>query len=136
VAGYLWAQRAGFRAGDAQTISTLGDFGLLEGLGVTALGDYYDEDRHQAAAGTMLAGSALGIAGGAVLARHRDFSYGDASVMRNAGLLGVYAAEMVTDWFKPSDNAYISAAMAGGVVGLALGDRLVANTEFTRGNRS
>jgi hypothetical protein len=133
VAGYLWAQSAGFRAGDAQTISTLGDFGLLEGLGVTALGDDYDEDRHQAAAGTMLAGSALGIAGGAALARHRDFSYGDASVMRNAGLLGVYAAEMVTDWFKPGDNAYISAAMAGGVVGLALGDRLVANTEFTAG---
>jgi hypothetical protein len=133
VAGYFWAQGAGFRAGDAQTISTLGDFGLLEGLGFTALADYYDQDQHEAAAATMLAGSALGIAGGAALARHRDFSYGDASVMRNAGLIGVFAAEMITDWFQPEDNAYVAAAMAGGVIGLAAGDRMVANTEFTAG---
>jgi hypothetical protein len=41
---------------------------------------------------------------------------------------------MVTDWFQPGDNAYISAAMVGGAVGLVAGDRLVANTEFTAGH--
>jgi hypothetical protein len=133
VGGYLWAQRAGVRAGDAQTIGTLGDFGLLEGLGFTALADMYDQDRHSEAAATMLAGSALGIAGGAVLAAHRDFTYGDATVMRNAGLIGTFAAVMITDWFHPGDNAYVTAAMVGGAVGLVAGDRMVANTEFTTG---
>ena len=66
-----------------------------------------------------------------MLAGNRHFSYGDAAVMRNAGILGAFAAEMITDWFKPEDNAYISAAMVGGVVGLAAGDRLVANTDFS-----
>jgi len=133
VGSYAWAHGAHLSAGDAQTIGTLGDFGLLEGLGATALADFYSDERNEAAAATMLAGSALGIAGGAALAGRRDYSYGDASVMRNAGLIGVFAAEMVTDWFKPEDNAYVAAAMAGGVVGLTAGDRMVANTEFTAG---
>jgi len=131
VAGYVWAQRSHMSAGAATTITTLSDFGLLEGLGFASLADYYDNDQNQEGAAVMLAGSAVGVAGGAVLAGHRRFSYGDAAVMRNAGILGAFAAEMVTDWFQPEDNAYITAAMVGGVVGLAAGDRLVANTEFT-----
>ena len=133
VGGYVWAQRAGVDAGEAQTISTLGDFGLLEGLGVAALADYYDDDDNVAGAAAVLAGSAAGIAGGAALGHNRSYSYGDASIMRNAGVLGAFAAEMVTDWFQPEDDAYITAAMIGGPVGLALGDRLVANTEFNVG---
>jgi len=130
--GYVWAQRSRMSAGNATTIGTLGDFGLLEGLGFATLADYYDDDRNQEGAAVMLAGSAVGFAGGAVLAGHRRFSYGDAAVMRNAGLLGTFAAVMATDWFKPDDDkASVTAAMVGGVVGLAAGDRLVANTEFT-----
>jgi hypothetical protein len=133
VGGYIWAQHSDLGAGDAQTIGTLGDFGLLEGLGFTALADNYDHNENEAAAATMLAGSAAGIAGGALLAGKRAYSYGDASVMRNAGLLGVFAAEMVTDWFNPEDKAYVTAAMIGGPIGLAIGDRLVANTDFNVG---
>jgi hypothetical protein len=131
--GYFWAQRSHLRAGDAQTISTLGDFGLFEGLGFSALADHYDQNKNDVAAATILATSAVGIAGGAVLAHNRDYSYGDASIMRNAGLLGAFVAEMVTDWFQPGDNAYISAAMVGGPVGLAMGDLLVRDTEFNVG---
>ena len=79
----------------------------------------------------MLSGTVAGTVGGAVLAGRRGFSFGDASVMRNAGVLGVLVSEMVVDWFHPEDNAYITAAMVGGLVGLAGGDRLVADTEFT-----
>ena len=130
---YYWAASTHMSAGDAQTIGTLGDFGLLEGLGATNLADTYDQDRNAQGAAIMLAGSAVGLAGGAVLARHRDYSYGDASVMRNAGLLGVFAADMIADWFNPSDKTYVTAAMIGAPVGLALGDRLVANTDFNVG---
>jgi hypothetical protein len=134
VGGYLWAQRAHLTAGAVQTVGTLGDFGLLEGLGFASLADDYDNDRNSAAAAKMLAGSAAGLAGGAVLAQHRDFSYGDAAVMRDAGLLGVLGADMVADWFNPSDHqAYVGAAMAGGALGLAAGDRLVARTDFNVG---
>jgi hypothetical protein len=131
VGGYVWAQRSHMSAGSATTIGTLSDFGLLEGLGFASLADYYDNDRNKEASAVMLAGSAVGVAGGAVLSGHRRFSYGDAAVMRNAGILGAFAAEMIADWFQPGDNAYITAGMVGGVVGLAAGDRLVANTEFT-----
>ncbi len=134
VADYFWAQGTQMSAGDAQAIGTLGDLGLLEGLGATALADTYDHDRNQQGAAIMLAGSAAGLAGGAVLARHRVYSYGDASVMRNAGILGAFAADMVTNWFDPSDHkAYVTAAMIGGPLGLALGDRLVANADFNVG---
>lgn len=133
VGGYVWAQRAQSSAGSAQTISTLGDFGLLEGLGVASLADYYDQGMHSAAAATALAGSAAGIAGGAALARHRDYSYGDASVMRNAGILGAFAGTMVADWFQPQDKAYVTAAMIGGAAGLMGGDRMVSNTDFNVG---
>jgi hypothetical protein len=129
--GYVWAQRTHMSAGSATTIGTLSDFGMFEGFGAAALADYYDNDHNEQASAVILAGSAVGAAGGAVLAGNRRYSYGDAAVMRNAGILGAFAAEMITDWFKPEDNAYITAAMVGGVVGLAAGDRLVANTDFS-----
>ena len=68
-----------------------------------------------------------------MLARHRDYSYGDASVMRNAGILGAFAGTMVADWFHPQDKAYVTAAMICGAAGLVGGDRLVANTDFNVG---
>jgi hypothetical protein len=69
-----------------------------------------------------------------MLVKHRDYSYGDAAVMRNAALLGVLGANMATDWFDPSDTkAYVGASMVGGLLGLAAGDRMVASTDFNVG---
>jgi len=134
VGGYLWAKQAGLSAGSATTIATLGDYGLLEGLGFARLSEYHDQDRHRAAAASMLLGSAAGLAAGSALAAHRDYSYGDAAVMRNAGFLGVFASQMITDWFDPRDDkAFVTAAMIGGTAGLAAGDRLVRGTRFTAG---
>ena len=133
VGGYLWARGAGLPAGSTTAIGALGDFGLLEGVGVAELANFFDEENDAAAAGTMLAGSALGLAGGAMLAGRRDYSYGDARIMRDGMLLGSGLTLMVADWFNPSDRTYVTAAMIGGVVGLVGGDRLVRDTEFTPG---
>ena len=133
VGGYLWARGANLRAGSTTAIGALGDFGLLEGVGLAHLADYFDGNHDAQAAGTILAGSALGLAGGAMLAGHRDYSYGDARIMRDGMLLGSCLSLMVVDWFNPSDNTYRTGAMLGGVVGLVGGDRLVRDTEFTAG---
>jgi hypothetical protein len=134
VGGYLWARGANLSSGSSTAIGDLGDFGLLNGLGLSSLGDYLDEEHRHTGSAIMLAGSALGLAGGSALAAHRSYTYGDAVVMRDGILLGVFAAEMVTRWFDPShDKTYISAAMAGSAVGLVAGDRLVRNTDFTSG---
>jgi hypothetical protein len=133
VGGYAWARGAGLEAGSTTAIGALGDFGLLEGLGVVALADYYDQDKHAAAAATMLVGSAAGLAAGSVLASRRDFSYGDARIMRDGMLLSSCLSLMVVDWFSPEDKGYVTAAMIGGVAGLVGGDLLVRDTEFTAG---
>ena len=133
VGGYMWARGANLRAGSTTAIGALGDFGLLEGVGVGQLADLFDGNNDAAAAATMLAGSALGLAGGAVLAGRRDYSYGDARIMRDGMVLGSLLSLMVVDWFEPSDNTYVTGAMVGGVVGLVGGDRLVRDTEFTAG---
>jgi len=134
IANYSWAQSAHLDAGAAQTIGSLGDVGLLEGLGFATLADDYSDDRNSVAAAKLLGGAIAGLASGAVLVKHRDYSYGDAAVMRDAALLGVLGANMATDWFDPSDhNAYVAASMVGGLVGLAAGDRLVASTDFNVG---
>lgn len=134
VAGYAWARRANLSSGAATTIANLGDFGLLNALGASNLADYYDNDRARTGAAVMLLGSAAGMLGGSQLAAHRAYSYGDASVMRDATLLGVFAGIMVTDWYNPDGHKpFIAAAMAGSAAGLAVGDFLVRDTEFTNG---
>jgi hypothetical protein len=134
VAGYAWARKANLSSGAATTIANLGDFGLLNALGASNLADYYDTGRQRDGSAVMLLGSAAGMFGGAQLAAHRAYSYGDATVMRDAILLGVFAGLMVTDWSVPEGHKpFIQAAMVGSVVGLAAGDFLVRDTEFTNG---
>jgi hypothetical protein len=133
-AGYAWARHSDLSAGAATTIGNLGDLGLLNGLAVANLADYYENDRNASAATVMLLGSVAGVAGGRALAARRDYSYGDAVVMRDVTMLGVFAAEMATDWFDTADSKpFIAAAMAGSAAGLAAGDVLVRDTEFTTG---
>lgn len=134
VAGYVWARSAGLSSGSATTIANLGDFGLLNGLAVSSLADYYSNQRETSGAAVMLLGSAAGMFGGSQLAAHRRYSYGDASVMRDVILLGVLASQMVTRWSDPEGTKpYIGAAMAGSGVGLAAGDFLVRDTDFSAG---
>ena len=131
VGGFAWASRTNMRAGHAATIGTGGMIGTLYGLG---FGDFADADKTGNCTAALV-GSGLGIAGAALYAPHRDFSYGDASVMRSAGwiggLTGIAIAEAANtdEW----DEVNSASAMIGGAAGLVIGDRMVKNTEFSFG---
>lgn len=131
IAGFSFAQASHMRTGSAGTYVTGGDFGLLYGLGFA---DLANTDLGGTAT-AMLLGSALGLAGARVLDVRRDYTYGDGAVMRMAGWVGGFAgvaAATIAGGSNRHDNG-VALAMAGGVVGLAIGDRLVSGTQFTFG---
>jgi hypothetical protein len=132
IAGFEWASRTGMTEGSASTINNLGDFGALYGLGFASLADA----NQQTASAATLAGAGAGLAAGALYARGRDHTYGDASVMRTAGWVGGYlglavegAATPSEDWSKTSTVS----AMLGSAAGLAVGHVLVKKTDFSFG---
>lgn len=131
IAGFEWAARTGMSAGSAATLSNGADFGTLYGLGFA---DLFNADGSGTAAGTLI-GSCVGLAGSAVYAPHRVHTYGDASVMRTAGWVGGYTGLALVQTFGPKDYEKSSTigAMAGGTLGLLIGDGLVRKTEFTFG---
>lgn len=131
IAGFEWASRSGMNEGMAATINNLGDIGTLYGLGFADLADA----NGQTASAAALAGAGAGMAVGAGYARGRDFTYGDASVMRTAGWVGGYlglaleAATAPDEWTKGNTVA----AMVGSAAGLAVGHGLVKHTDFSFG---
>lgn len=137
--GYLWADRAGIDGGTAGTIATGGDFGLGYGLGIGDLTGLAEGSDHRSGFASLgLAGSAAGIVAGRWLASRRDYSYGDAAVMRAAGLVvayGALAAVLATESNNGDGDSrpQTAAIMAASLGGLVLGDRLVKQTEFSYG---
>lgn len=157
-AGYHLARAGRMTAGQVRTMAAAGDLGLALGFGTGLLlrwngggvscpadtenpacfGHDPDVDTHSrkmAAAG--LVGSAVGLAGGYVLARHRENTWGDGEVLRGTIALGVWSGWGVADVARTSidlDNrSFVAPLMVGGAVGVLLGDRLVRNTDFTVG---
>ena len=131
-----WAQATHASGGVAGSIGTGGDFGLLYGLGIADLTDLIGDEHDGALAACTLGGSGLGMAGGYWLARHRDYTYGDAGAMRTAGLVGAYLGLGLAraSGAEESEPA-TAAAMAGGVVGLMAGDAFVSRTDLTGGQK-
>jgi hypothetical protein len=116
-------------AGSAISISTGTDFGLLYGLGVSDLMDAGSSGIPASA----LVGAGVGLTAGALYAPHRDHTYGDASIMRTAGLVGGYAGLALVQTVGPDsyEKSSTVGAMTGSALGLLIGDRLVRRTDFT-----
>lgn len=131
VGGYAWASRSRMRAGSAGTLVTGGDTGMLFGLGFASFADA----KRSGMAAASLAGTALGLAGANALDAHRDYSYGDAGVMRMAEYVGAYAgtAVAVLADIRDDGKAVTASAMTGASLGLVVGDAMVRNTDFTFG---
>jgi hypothetical protein len=158
VGGYQVAGATDMTPGEARTMAAVGDLGLAMGFGAGFLfhfdgqprecpafsenpacfGFDFEADAHARKMALMgLLGSGVGLSGGYILARHSHNSWGDGEVLRAGTLLGVWSGWAVADAARThidlTNNAFTGALMAGGAVGLLVGDRLVKNTEFTVG---
>lgn len=133
IGGYHLASAYNLQAGDAATIGVLGDFGLGIGICAAGLADYYESgDYRRQAAATILAGSAAGLATGALLTRGQSYTVGDAAVLRETGLLGALIPLTIVDISRSRESdAYLAAAMAGSVAGLAAGHLLTRDTDLS-----
>jgi hypothetical protein len=131
IVGFEWASRSGMTEGRAATLNNLGDYGTLYGLGFA---DLADADG-QAASAAALVGAGAGLVAGTFYSRGRDHSYGDASVMRTAGIVGGYLGLAVEGAAAPDDWSEGStvAAMVGSAAGLVAGHGLVKRTDFSFG---
>ncbi len=137
--------------GTASLWGAVGDFGLVSGaaLGLVA-GPYaeetvrvqdgdliYDETRlrnRQAGHALTLAGQAAGLGLGVWLLRDRRYSTGDVAAFRSAGVLGAQVGATVTRAAGVDESRGIAAgALAAGLGGVVLGDRLLREVELSRG---
>jgi hypothetical protein len=136
--GYLLAGRTRLTPGQAHTVAALGDLGLISGVGA---GYFLQFPRRATAdqqargmAAASLAGSAAGLAGGYLLARRRDHTWGDAEVLRTSGLVGWLLGFGIADLFDLDldlqDRRVSGLTFAGTALGIVVGDRLTRSTDF------
>jgi hypothetical protein len=160
VGGYQWSRAAELTAGEARTVAAVGDYGLALGFGAGFLfgfdgqpdcpmftenpacfggdPDVDSKSRKMAAAG--LVGAGLGLAGGYMLGKRRENTWGDGEVLRASTALGAWTAAGIADLTDRhrdfgdfSQRKYTAGLMLGGTAGLIIGDRLVRNTSFSPG---
>src|SRR5262249_7886421 len=136
----LWTHHAHASTGVTNAISKGGDFGGLFGLGLAfALLDaesetYPPPDHSRAYAGSALLGSGIGIAAGYQYAKRRDLTWGDSEVLRSTLMIGAYTAYVPLVLGEvDSERGAVGALMAGGAVGLAVGDYLLRDRNYSAG---
>ncbi len=132
-ASAIWASSTNASAGLASAMSLGSDATGLVGMGLalTAVGG--DISGRQLAAAGLL-GSGAGYVLGHLYGAHRTPTWGDGEVLRAAGMLGAYAAAVpLVLGDVDNDHVFAGALVAGGVAGLALGDRLLAGRDFSPG---
>ncbi len=135
VAFNAWAARTRMSPGRAATLVTGGDVGMGWALGAADLAGAFDEGEHDGAVAlTTVAGCAGGLAAASALASRRDYTYGDAGVMRVGGLVGAaLGAAVASQPEDPDGKAVAAAAMVGSAAGLVAGDHFVRGAGYTGG---
>lgn len=130
--GYVLARDRQISAAKALALSSgsLWGLGLTGGLNFVATGE---DTKPQVAYGTMLLGSAAGAYAGHLYDAHRHPTEGDVSLVSFTGLVGAYTAAVPILVADVEDPRIIAASlMAGAVVGLVGGDRLLEGRDYTR----
>ncbi len=140
IVGFTVANGGHMTAGTAELTGVGSDVGLGFGLGVAHLAGWFDEDpfyaqrSYAAATASALVSMAGGTGLGYALSRTEPYTRGDAFFLRNAGILGAHIGVAVADAANPDgtqDKLYSGRAIAGGVLGLVAGQRLVHGRDFT-----
>ncbi len=133
----------GFRAvnwrrashGQAEVWAVMGDFGLLGGLGLAYSAGFYERGQARwLGDGLALLSSGAGLYAGDWLAQHRDYTRGDAYVLRAGGFLGALLALPLIDATRTDHKrAHVGGAVAGAVAGVGLSDHLLKKQDFSFG---
>ncbi|HHE54473.1 MAG TPA: hypothetical protein ENL21_01735 [Caldithrix abyssi] len=129
VAGYTVATNYQLPLSTAETISVGGDFGALLGMNFAVTAGFFDDASGGSA--SILAGSALGLAGGWYLTTRQHYSRGDARVLESTALLGAYLPLAIVDLTNSKDSkTFAAASMAGTLLGLGYGHYLLKDKDF------
>ena len=140
IVGYEYARHGGVDGGTAQAIAIGGDFGFLWGYTVSDLVSTVDQQSTSGQSAAMLAGSVAGMVGGRALATQRAYSFGDGTVVRTSGALGMLVGTAIADAGTSDHNGsadsrtYSAGLLLGSLAGLATGDRLVEGRDFSGGD--
>ncbi len=143
VAGFMAVDRWSPTQGTADLWGHMGDAGFAAGATLAYIaGPYVSEDvertgngftytesqRRNRQAGHLMtvAGHGTGLAAGAWLGARRDYTSGNVSALRSATLLGAQTGITLTRIAGvEEERALLSGALAGGLLGIAGGDRLL-----------
>ncbi|MEQ1834431.1 MAG: hypothetical protein ABL977_15400 [Candidatus Eisenbacteria bacterium] len=139
IVGYEYATHGGVDGGAAQAIAIGGDFGFLWGYTVSDLASTRDERSTSGQSAAMLAGSVAGMISGRALATRRAYSFGDGTLIRTSGGLGMLVGTAIADAANSGNgagdsDAYSAGLLLGSFAGLAAGDRLVEGRDFSGGD--
>ncbi len=150
--GYRMAEWVGLDEGTGTLWTTMADVGSLAGLGVAQVAGFFDEvtvetrtgpggdpyfetrSAHPRAARlSVLAGAGAGLAAGRWLGKRSDWTVGDAFGLRSTTALGGQLLLPVVELFVDDDREtwYAAGLLAGGVAGIAAGERLFRNESFS-----
>ncbi len=131
IAGFKLADRWGYDGGSTSIFQMWGDLGTISGLLMADVFDFYDRPEWDAAFGTTILTSFLGMAGGKFFGDTRDYTLGDAIVYRSTVAMATLPLITIVDYFNPDDQtAYTAAGLAGIAAGGYLGWRATRDLDF------
>jgi hypothetical protein len=150
-AGFLAAGRAMPDPGRAALWSAMGDLGFLAGAAAAYAGGpyasrdveiregdlvYTDSQLRNRALGHAItvAGGAGGLAAGAWLGGRSSYTEGNVGALRSSGILGAQVGATLTRGVGVDQpRPVIAGALAGGITGIILGDRLLQGRSLSQG---
>lgn len=138
LAGFHLAKKWDYSRGDASIFQLGGDIGVGYGFLFADVFGFYDYNENfngRRILTSGLVGNAIGLVGGKYLADTRNYTLGDAIVLRENIGLGILVSNSIVDYFVSDDNdeitPYTVATIAGTAAGGALGMYLLQGKDFS-----
>jgi len=131
IAGFKLADRWGYDGGSTSIFQMWGDVGTISGLLMSDVFNFYERPELDAAFGTTIVTSFLGMAGGKFFGDSRNYTLGDAIVYRSAIAMTTLPLVTLVDYFDPDDETpYAVAGLAGLAAGGYFGWRATRDLDF------